>query len=150
MNSFKIRDSRRSTQIIPVHTINQDTVWAPDPLFERYLWPILKDCGRKEQELVILSSSISKDLVYGTDRRRCNYIGQDGIRCKTVNSGHHSRHMVSHLPDGLGFFVLCPVCKAVSRRADMNERHLKSCGLYTKDNYPAFYKDAYHQNYFLR
>lgn len=48
--------------------------------------------------------------------------------CRAHNkNGHHSRHLNSHLPDGVGFFKSCPACAFLTRRGDMFRRHAESC-----------------------
>lgn len=49
-------------------------------------------------------------------------------RCKYINTqGHHTRHMHSHLPAGVGFYKCCPACGKVARRGDMFKQHAKIC-----------------------
>jgi hypothetical protein len=93
-----------------------NNLWESDPYFA-HLHPFLVQAGWTTQELKSQPGS-----------KTCVYRGQGGEPCRTKYGGHVARHMLSHLPQGIGYYFVCPVCKHASRRSDMSgERHTKSC-----------------------
>lgn len=128
------------TTFNPARTSYAKTIWDLDPLFHKYLRPLLKQYGWTDQEFVLPVQGVES----------CFYTGPDGAKCQTVNSGHHGRHMTKHLPDGIGYFFMCPVCKSLVRRVDMFNRHRKSCTKYKTGPFPEFYQHAFEQNAFCR
>jgi len=61
-------------------------------------------------------------------RQQANIDPKNPEECSSRNkNGHHSRHLHSHFPDGIGFFKSCPACASLSRRGDMFRRHAESC-----------------------
>jgi len=52
----------------------------------------------------------------------------DGTKCSYKNKdGHFTRHIQTHLPAEVGFFMLCPACGEPSQRGDNFGRHAKKC-----------------------
>src|SRR6185437_16348749 len=91
-----------------------------------------------------------KDLKIPRSSKRCPY-SYGGKKCATVNNGHHSRHMLRHLPAQIGYFNLCPACKTVFRRTDMFTRHSETCPFYGKNGkYPDCFQRVYQNNLFIR
>jgi hypothetical protein len=100
----------------PAVTHQRKRLWEKDPYFA-HLCPFLLQAGWTEQEFESQPES-----------ETCVYRGQNGEPCQTKYGGHVPRHMLSHLPQGIGYYFVCPVCKHASRRSDMSgERHTKSC-----------------------
>jgi hypothetical protein len=127
-------------QYNPAKTYYRDALWEADPIFQQHLRSLLIDAGWVEEEFVIPAP-----------HERCPYVGSCGKQCDMTNTGHHARHMLSHLPEGVGYFAICPACKTTVRRTDMYARHRQSCGVYPKSvEPPAVFRYAYEQNIFLR
>jgi hypothetical protein len=101
----------------PAKSHTRQTLWEKDPHRELLL-PYLAHVGWTERELICKPASGSET---------CIYSGPDGIVCGTkLDWAHTPRHMLKHLPKGIGYFFVCPVCKQVARRCDMaGERHKK-------------------------
>jgi len=60
--------------------------------------------------------------------KACRLRDQDGEECTYINKDSHLvRHIYTHLPDNLGFFVACPACGYAARRGDMFDRHAGRC-----------------------
>ena len=123
----------------PAKSYGKKTVWETDAYFI-YLRQLLLKCGWTEDEFVVPSL-----------RKRCNYRDNES-RCEAENDSHYARHMVSHLPDGIGYYAICPACKIVSRRTDMFKRHEGCCRVYPKSviKAPEVLKNAFERNVFLR
>jgi uncharacterized C2H2 Zn-finger protein len=67
-------------------------------------------------------------------------------------SGHHARHLLTHLPNGIGYYVKCPACNTVMRREDTVKRHYLK--MHAKKGQGALGKEALNEamkeNIFIR
>jgi hypothetical protein len=102
-------------------TINPDIshksplLWGNDTHFI-HLRPLLIQAGWTTRELKSQPGS-----------KTCIYRGPDRSVCTTKHHGHVARHMLKHLPLGVGYYFVCPVCKHAARRSDMSTRHKSAC-----------------------
>ena len=121
----------------PNEVYNEEAVWTSDPLF-KYLRPVLERIGWTDTDFKVPKPG-----------KRCEYSSGSGsnfARCGAMNKGHHGRHMLSHLPQGIGYFQVCPICKSITRRVDNMSRHSRKCPA----NRTSTSLTAYCNNYFLR
>jgi hypothetical protein len=132
------------SEINPTELFDGDVVWEADPRFTTHLRPILEAIGWN-----------ATDFKVPKNKAQCFYSSQGGIgnrRCTVVNKGHHGRHMLSHLPEGVGYWIICPSCKAITRRVDNYTRHVadkkgkKRCQAVATDTF----EEAYYDKCFLR
>jgi hypothetical protein len=104
------------TEAEPSKINNDKILWEGDKVFNAYLLPILNAAGWKKKDRKLP----------GAKGKLCPYRGPNGRQCKVVNRGHHVRHMLSHLPDGIGYYAQCPYYSYVCRRVDVLQEHMES------------------------